>query len=328
MKIRSSSTRTRTFNASSKAKYALLALATLCLARSALPDAQFKFLPKNAKCTVTSFDRPALEKPVDPMKFGAKCDGTTDDTAAFQRAMDAGDVLVPARTCVIAHTVTIKASNRRMECRPGAMLKRNVSGEHTMFLYEAGRGLLMNNSIVGCTFEGANSEKPVVDWDAPGHWDIPVQTTDNVSNFLLAGNTFRQFFGQSMFQTLGGNGGSGDRIVFNTFENCPLYGPVFVGHQNGYVGYNKAISCTVGVENDHDTDNTGGNVFECNQITTNQSEAKLTGGVYGVGANYSGNTVRYNTITGEHSWLLIKHQEKGRDAKYLDNQCGGGCRVQ
>ncbi|SAK80495.1 hypothetical protein AWB79_05197 [Caballeronia hypogeia] len=320
--------RIRSLRGITASRYTLLVMATLCLARSGLPDAQVRFLPKNPKCTVTNFTRPALHDPVDPMKYGAKCDGKTDDTGAFQRAMNAGDVLVPARTCVIAHTVNIKVSNRRMECKPGAVLKRNVAGEHTMFLYRAGAGLMMNNSIVGCTFEGANSIPPVVDWDAPGHWDIPVETNDNVSNFYLAGNTFRRFFGQSMFQTGGSNGGSGDRIVFNTFENCPLYGPVFVGHQNGYVGYNKAISCTVGVENDYSTDNTGGNVFECNQITTNESEAKLTGGVYGKGTNYSGNTVRYNTISGQHSQLLIKHQDKGRDAKYLDNDCGGGCKVE
>ncbi len=69
-----------------------------------------------------------------------------------------------------------------------------------MFLYVAGNGALVGNSIVNCTFEGANSvRRPRIDYDAPGHWDIPVLTRDNVSNFLLAGNTFKQFFGQSVF---------------------------------------------------------------------------------------------------------------------------------
>ncbi|MDR5759816.1 hypothetical protein [Caballeronia sp. LZ035] len=312
----------------SGSRHVLLAVTTLCLAGSGLPGAQILTLPKNPKCIETSFERPALHDPVDPMRYGAKCDGHTDDTAAFQRAIDASDVMVPARTCVIAHTVTIKTSYRRMECKPGAVLRRNVAGEHTMFLYRAGNGLMLNNSIVGCTFEGANTPKPVVDWDAPGHWDIPVETNDNVSNFFLAGNTFRQFFGQSMFQTGGANGGSGDRVVFNTFDNCPLYGPVFVGHRNGYVGYNKAMSCTVGVENDDATQNSGGNVFECNQITSNLSEAKLTGGVYGDRTNYGGNTVRYNTVAGKDTWVLIKHQHKGTDAKYLDNVCSGGCKTE
>jgi hypothetical protein len=314
--------------ASVKRTYPILAVTTFCMTRSALPDMHVTTLPKHPKCTVASFDRPALHSPRDPRFFGAKCDGMTDDTAAFQKAMDAGDVIVPARTCVIGHTVTIKVGNRRMECAQGAVLKRSVSGAHSMFLYDAADGLMLNNSIVGCTFEGANSPKPVVDWDAPGHWDIPVETSNNVSNFYLAGNTFRQFFGQSMFQTGGANGGNGDRVVFNTFENCPLYGPVFVGHRNGYVGYNKIIGCTAGVENDHATDNTGGNVFECNQVTSGEAPGWITGGVHGgLGTNYSGNIVRYNVVRGEHTGILIEHQGRGRNAKYLENDCGGGCKM-
>lgn len=85
---------------------------------------------------------------------------------------------------------------------------------------------------------------------------------DNVSNFLLAGNSFKQFFGQAFFQTTGANAGNGDRVIFNTFASCPLYDPAFVGHRNGYVAYNWMIGCTAGVENDHATDNTGGNIFD------------------------------------------------------------------
>src|ERR1700758_793579 len=53
---------------------------------------------------------PSLVDPLNPLDFGAKCDGATDDSAAFQAALDAGDVKVPAGTCVIDRTVKITVS--------------------------------------------------------------------------------------------------------------------------------------------------------------------------------------------------------------------------
>jgi hypothetical protein len=302
-------------------------MASLLACGCGLALAQESPVPRSAQCPLTSFTAPELFKANDPRQFGAKCDGITDDSAAFQKAMNAGDVKVAAGTCVINKTVTIRVSKRRMECARGAVLKRTVSDAESMFLYEAGHGALVDNSIVNCSFEGANTPLPLIDFKAPGHWDIPVLTRDNVSNFLLAGNSFKQFFGQSFFQTTGSNAGNGDRVIFNTFTSCPLYGPAFVGHRNGYVAYNRMIGCTAGVENDHATDNTGGNVFECNRITSNGAIGGITGGVQGVRTNYSGNIVRYNVISGPNTLIMKRHEEGGRDAQYIDNACVGGCRV-
>jgi len=290
--------------------------------------AQGSPVPRSSQCPLTSFTAPALFHPKDPRAFGAKCDGVTDDSAAFQKAINAGDVRVAGGTCLINKTVTVRVSQRRLECAPGTLLKRTVSDAESMFLYEAGNGALTGNSIVNCNFEGANSPKPVIDFQAPGHWDIPVLTRDNVSNFLFAGNTIKQFFGQSFFQTTGDNGGSGDRVIFNTFMNCPLYGPAFVGHMNGYIGYNRVVGCMAGIENDHATDNTGGNILECNEITASSgASGNITGGVQGKNTNYSSNIVRYNLITGKNTGMLQKHEEGGRDAQYIGNSCIDGCRV-
>lgn len=305
----------------------LWCLMLLTLSIGSFAYAEGSPVPRTARCSLTSFVPPALFHAKDPRNFGAKCDGVTDDSAAFQKAMNAGDVKVAAGTCVINKTVTVSVSQRHLECAAGTVLKRTVSNANNMFRYQLSYGSLTGDSIVNCHFEGANSPDPVVDWNAPGHWDIPVQTAGDVSHFLLAGNTFSQFFGQSMFQTVGENGGTGDRIIFNTFRSCPLYGPALVGHRNGYVGYNRLIGCTAGVENDHAADNTGGNIFECNLVTSNSAPGYITGGVQGVNTNYSGNIVRYNIITGDKTGILKKHQEGGRDAQYFDNACTNGCTV-
>lgn len=306
----------------------MLAMSALMTGICSIALAQGSPVPQSSRCPLTSFTAPELFHPKDPRAFGAKCDGVTDDSAAFQKAMNAGDVKVSSGVCVINKTVNVRVSQRRLECGPGVVLKRTVSDGGSMFLYEAGNGALLGNSIVNCSFVGANSPRPVIDFQAPGHWDIPVLTRDNVSNFLFAGNTVKQFYGQSFFQTTGSNGGSGDRIIFNTFKNCPLYGPAFVGHMNGYIGYNRLVGCTAGVENDHATDNTGGNILECNKVTASDGvRGDITGGVQGKRTNYSGNIVRYNVITGDHTGIMKKHEEGGRDAQYIDNACVDGCRV-
>lgn len=305
----------------------LSCLISIMLGWSSVVFAEDSPVPRTALCPLTSFVPPPLLHAKDPRNFGAKCDGVTDDSAAFQKAMDSGDVKVAAGTCLINKTVNVRVSNRHMECAPGTVLKRTVSDANSMFLYEAGAGALVGDSIVNCNFEGANSPLPVVDFKAPGHWDIPVLTRDNVSNFLLAGNTFKQFFGQSQFQTTGVNAGSGDKIIFNAFSSCPLYGPAFVGHRNGYVAYNKLIGCTAGVENDDATDYTGGNIFECNRVTSNGAPGYITGGVQGVHTNYSGNIVRYNIVTGDKTGISKKHQEGGREAQYIENSCIEGCKI-
>ncbi|MFM0053901.1 hypothetical protein [Caballeronia grimmiae] len=285
-------------------------------------------VPHSAKCPLSSFDAPALNRPKDPRQFGAKCDGVTDDSAAFQKAVNAGDIRIAAGTCIINKTVTIRVSHRHIRCAPDTVLKRTVSDAGSMFMYEAGARALIGNSIVNCTFVGANAVRPHIDFNAPGHWDIPVLTRGNVSNFLLAGNTFRQFFGQSMFQTTGANGGSGDRVIFNKFKSCPLYGPAFVGHMHGYVAYNELVDCTAGVENDDPTDNTGGNILECNRVSSSEAVGSITGGVYGGTSNYSGNIVRYNVVLGEKTSIMKEPREGGRSAQYYGNSCTKGCRME
>lgn len=290
------------------------------------------------------FVAPAQVKPASPVQYGAKCDGSTDDSAAFQAAINAGDVLVPAKTCVINATVNITVSNRHIQCAAGGtLLQTNANAGRIFNVYSPSGGTLTGDSIVNCIFSGSNTVAPQF-YDTnndPRQYNIPVQTQDFVSNFFLAGNTFKQFFGQSMFQTYGAvNGGSGDIIEFNTFQSCGYYGPVFDAHTNGYIGHNTIIDCAVGVENDNASQTTGGNVIEDNTVTTVYgygapdmgNGAMLTGGVAG-GANYATNIVRGNSVSGAsngkgsqpaHPTAIWESAPTGA-AIYQNNVCHNGC---
>lgn len=270
-------------------------------------------VPASAECPQTSFTPPRLVDPRSPKEFGAAGNGTTDDTKAFQAAVDAGDVLVPAGTYLLNDTVVITASHRRIQCEPGVTLRKTIRKDGNMFNFE---GPLTGNSLVGCNFVGANPTR-IREWERPGHYDIPVQTNGAVDDFVLAGNSFRDFFGQSMFQTEGQGGGTGDVLVFNSFANCPLYGIALVGSVNGRIAYNLADNCRMGPENNDATQDTGGNVLECNRMING---GNITGGSNGEGGvDYSGNIVRHNILDG--GYMQISPPERGKAARYIGNTC-------
>jgi hypothetical protein len=288
---------------------------------------------------------PALVHPLNPVDFGARCDGVSDDSAAFQAALDKGDIRVPAGICVIDRTVKITVSHRHMECSPGTTLKQTKPA-FSMFSFIAPDGkTLTGDSIANCVFVGSNSVAPrfILDDDAL-HYNIPVETRDRVSNFMLVGNIFRRFFGQAMFQTYGEvDGGSGDVIAYNRFESCGYYGAVFVAHRGGYIGHNVLIDCAVGVENDNPGQLSGDNVIEYNEVTAVHgygapdmgASVLLTGGTAG-GADYSTNIVRYNAVMGVSKKAydsvatlpsIIWQKASGGAAQYQQNTCVKGCKV-
>lgn len=275
------------------------------------------------------------------MSYGAKCDGVTNDSAAFQSAINASDVLVPAgKTCVINNVVTVSISNRHLECDTGAILQQTVvptsQSQQTLFMYTSS-GTLSGNSIANCHFIGTNTVAPQYDGvDVNKHYNIPVKTQTGVSNFFLAGNTFERFWGQSMFQTYGAfDGGSGDQIIYNTFKSCGYYGPVFVAHKNGYMAHNTLVDCAMGVENDNATQYSGGIVIEYNTLTAVHgygapdmgASVMLTGGGAG-SSDYSTNIVRNNTVSGKSDITGRPseiYEAAVYPAQYVNNTCGTGC---
>jgi hypothetical protein len=325
-------------------RYLALAIAALLLLPALFPLVESRWVFHDASAMAHRDSLiPALVNPVNPRQFGAKCNGVTDDSKAFQAAIDAGDVLVPAGTCIIDKTVEITVSHRHLECASGATLAQTNAYAGRMFSVQSKTGeALYGNSIANCTFIGANSDVPqYIDEDAR-HWNIAIQTNDKVNGFVLVGNRFSRFYGQATFQTYGAiDGGHGDVIAYNEFKSCGYYGPVFVAHRDGYMGHNVLTDCAIGVENDNAGQMTGGNVIEYNTVTAvhgygapdMHASALLTGGAAG-DADYSGNIVRYNLVRGKSSAAqrngrpsLIYQKAPGRPAQYLRNECIAGCSV-
>jgi hypothetical protein len=323
--------------------------------RTTNPDGSVTVSPNKIFTTnsspISGVSVPTLVNPVNPMNYGALCNGTTNDTAAFQAAINASDVLVPAnKTCVINGTVNVTTNNRHIQCGANTILKQNVTGPIIFDIKEAVAGQRLTGvSIANCYFLGTNTSPPTTDWNnSAKHWNIPIQTRDRVDNVIIVGNTFDRFYGQAMFETYGVvDGGHGDQISYNTFKNCGYYGPVFIAHTNGYIGHNTMIDCATGVENDIVTPAqlSGGNIIEYNTITCiygygaldMEACAMLTGGTT-AGSNYSTNIVRNNTISGvanaqgahpgTHSRIFTGIRWIGNlAAQYINNSCTNGCEV-
>jgi len=287
------------------------------------------------------FAAPTLVHPVNPMDFGAKCDGITDDSAAFQAAIDASDVLVPSKTCLINRTVRVTTSHKHIECSPGATLLHTDPFAFDMIRIVAYAEPIGDVSVVNCHFLGTNTVAPQYFENDNRHWDIPIRALNTVNDIYIAGNTFERFFGQSMFQTYAPvNGGTGARIEYNTFKSCGYYGPALVASVNGYIGHNTLVDCALGVENDNATQMSGGNIIEYNTLTAifgygapdMHASVMLTGGAAG-GANYSTNIVRYNTVSGVGSAAkgslpsVIYQKNPTGPAQYVGNTCGAGCTI-
>ncbi len=268
--------------------FALARVLTVETAQDATALAAVGVPPNDAICSLVNC--PSLTNPQDPRSLGADNTGASDASAAFQRALDVGDLLVSPGTYLINHTVNI-SKGRHMRCQPDVLLRNTDPTFGFVFRISGGSG----SSVVGCRFVGpqpaatkywierdeAAPGAPLRNPGGPGNgncfpgeactrhtqWNIAV-SIQNENQTLVAGNSFDGFLGQSELQNYAPMAADnvGSQFLYNSFSNCGLYGGVFTQSLKGRLANNLYVDCSGGVEDDGPGLGGGENVLEHNVL--------------------------------------------------------------
>jgi hypothetical protein len=277
---------------------------------------------------------PQLIHPVSPLSYGAKGDGVTDDTAAFQAAVNADDVLIPPGTYKISGQVLVP-SNRNIQCQSLTTVLLNPqthTGGNAIFFVKGSQ----NWSISNCTLQGTNTSTPP-GYDSVNEWNFLVEVDAAVGspngNGLVTGNILKGSWANSAL-TVYGNDFTGPysniTIAGNEFYNCGHYGISLISAVNSHISYNKAVDCSMGSEADDLGQQNAGNVWDHNYVGKVQGSGYNQQGGFtflscgsAAGFNYSGNTCEYNTIDG--AWLYESASSPSYEGLYIENMCINGC---
>jgi hypothetical protein len=281
---------------------------------SALGQAQLNLVVQNNALSTT------LVNPQNPRNYGAKGNGTTDDTAAFRSAISHGDLHVTTGTYLINGGVSVP-NYRNIECDSGVTLyttRHSWTASGILQWISTGYG-----SVTDCNFKGSNT-RPSLDSNQ-GSYLIALATATHVS---IVNDTFKNAWGNSAvhISAWGSQPSSYNSVQGCTFQSNAHYAVAIIVGTYNTISYNNVIDSSMGDEVNHTYDANTGNVFSHNTVQgvngSGFGQVFLTGGVYPSGANYGGNMVFSNVVTGR-SYLL----QKGPviPAQYSANTCSSGC---
>jgi Pectate lyase superfamily protein len=263
-----------------------------------------------------------------PEAFGAKGDGVTDDSAAFQSALNAGDVLVSAKTYIINNTVRVP-NYRTIQCQPGSLIETTLLNNNNTGIFRWS-GTSFGN-LIGCTLRGTNTTSPP-QFISSEQFNFGVQIWDSGGNVNVIGNTMKSFWANAAI-SLYGNDTTGpatsNLIMQNSFQNCGYYGAALVSAVQNTVAFNRAVDCSMGDEADDTGQKNTGNVWVHNYLGkiygTGYTNIPmfLTGGMAVSGFDYGGDEVLFNYLDAAN--LDEQLSVPIVPAKYLLNECVDGC---
>jgi parallel beta-helix repeat protein len=198
-----------------------------------------------------------------PRAFGAAGDGITDDAAAFQAAVNAGDVEVEPGIYLINGTVSVP-DGRNITCQSGAVLCTSQKDSNNTAIFRLQSSY---SAIAGCTFEGSNTSR------LPGH-DPSQALNEGVvvsapgGHNTIKDNTFRNFWGNAGLSINGSGPKSSDYNVVsnNYFENNGRCGVAIVDGRYNNVSNNYFLNCAAAWEPDDGGQMKSGNVMDNNVI--------------------------------------------------------------
>jgi hypothetical protein len=267
-----------------------------------------------------------------PITFGATGNGTTDDTAAFQSAVNAGNVYVSQTGTYLIVGQVLMPSNRILQCASGVILKTNKHDSNDS-------GLLRLNStnnvaILGCTLIGTNTTVPPI---LDGNQGNSLISLFGATNTLIAANTCKWSWSNSCIHLTDstdsntGTPSSNNTIRNNELDATGYYGVAIIDGIYNTVNWNNAVDAAIGSEANSGETPTGNshNTYSNNVVTkvhTNgYNNVILTGGAAISNFDYSTNMVSNNHVTGSGSAILVDDGGGEIQAHYTNNLCDGGC---
>ena len=272
-----------------------------------------------------------------PQTYGAKGDGVTDDTTAFQSALKSGDLLVSPATYLINYNIRVP-SYRNVRCEPGAMLHttRHDGRESGVITFDAAN----YSSVIGCTITGSNtSSVPVLDRN---QWNYLIWIRGPSRNLVVSGNTLKYSWANSALHIDGDEGNpnvpSTDILIsHNDFESNGYYGVAIISANRVSVLHNRFLDSSCCAEsNSPATDQSMDNVYAYNYMTAVNGNGAtcencnsgifFTGGESPRNFNYGTVRVHDNYISGKNTRLIMSADSGTTPPLYANNQCVNGCR--
>jgi hypothetical protein len=308
---------------------------------------QCRIFPLIAIFSAALFITPVIAGPlgsargsVTPQTYGAKGDGVTDDTAAFQSALAAGDLMVPAATYLINGNIYVP-SYRNVRCQPGANLHttRHDGHESGVITFSA----VSYSSVMDCTITGSNTATvPVLDRD---QWNFLIWIRGSSHDIVITGNTLKNTWANSALHIDGNEGNpnvpSTDILVtYNNFESNGYYGVATISGNNVQVLHNRFVDSSCCAEsNSPTTDQSMYNVYAHNYMTSVNGNAATCGsncdaGIFFTGGkspsnfNYGTVHVHDNYITGKNTRLITSADSGSTPPINVNNLCINGCKEQ
>jgi parallel beta helix pectate lyase-like protein len=233
-------------------------------------------------------------------------DGTTDDTAGVQAALNASDVIVASATYAIAGNISIP-TGRHIFCNSGATFLDTQAKSTRMFQIGYSSSSLGNNSIVGCHLQGTNfvpgqpGSYANYKGGTNGYSELLEITSGwglHTDNVLIQNSAFSNAQGDSILTyspcgtantgaacnhgSPGTEGPSNIFIVNNTFSHCGQPAVHLNGGQNLVVTGNTFTDCPADDEADANvlqvmTSWWFGNTFTTQYGTLNALNGQITG---------------------------------------------------
>ncbi len=274
-----------------------------------------------------------------PIDYGADPTGVTNSAAAFQSAIDVGDVDVPAGVFRIDTPVSVP-DNRNIRCELGSALAMTTSGNLAMFQWNGSTG----GSVFNCQFRGNNynvSAKPATS-SAFQEFLFIQSIGGHGGGLTIAKNDFNGIGGWvAAISIYGGDnnqpGPQNNLITYNSFEHCGLYAVQLTSGTNNTISYNTLNDCDGFIEADDLGQLNTGNIVDHNTLTFVYGVGQwgpglpayneLSCGASPSGFNYSGNICSNNTVSGTSSHILEHGLPSTVPALYINDICGVGCGV-